>query len=857
MKKALRISCILILAVLILTANTAFSVAEGQAEAVDMGELLTIQDEKHDAYVNRLRDKAYNTRVSYTSGDTVSVYGSSEIGYAYFAWQKLPAKVSVAWLDGNKNIVSAADHVPARLDECVPVPQADVCGFQLTFSQACALSELTAYTQGQLPKEMPQFEAHLKKPAVMLITGYPGDELACFGGLLPSLVSQGVPVQVVYLNPYNRERQEECLRTLWRMGMRNEPIFLDTAGIRSLDSTVLKSTMEKNGEVSKKLLAVIENCAPSVIVTHGKTRHFPLMSESEMTNAVVSGLQDRLKHMSSLKKIYYVVDKGASNGEVQDFSGGYDRAVALFEEGYASLRTFHYTPYGDDTYTLHYANGNKFKDGDMLANISYTALDTPAPETTPTPEPTVEPTAEPTSAPTEEPVPVATPEAAPVTEVKIATETPVVTEAPAAVAAVVPSTPVPTPMPRTAETRVVLRPILMALALAAVLFVAMIVLKKAVRTKLPVIVGILVPILAGAVLCVGLYVAASINERQAAAAEHFDGMIAEEAAAHRTVVPTSTPAPTSTEAPTAEPTPAPTAAPTAEPTPEPTAKPTPAPTATPDPDEGLYTNGEEYLVMDADQGRWIYKNKTLSMEVTRYTGTAAKMEFPYYVADIHMRANEFRAGFGHEQRSGTGKDDAMSIAKRYRSVLMITGDNLIHMDKDKKGILIRDGWVYQDSNKGDLMIWHPETLSIELVPKEKIISAQLLQEGGVENCISFGPILIHDGAKTGTKTLENNWLYKTNPRVGVGMVEPGHFIVIVGGYRSDYPKANLGWNLVEFTELMASYGCTEAYNMDGGVSACIVFMGERLNKGGNKKDWSQLRTLPDGLLFGYSDKVKR
>ena len=40
MKKALRISCILILAVLILTANTAFSVAEGQAEAVDMGELM-------------------------------------------------------------------------------------------------------------------------------------------------------------------------------------------------------------------------------------------------------------------------------------------------------------------------------------------------------------------------------------------------------------------------------------------------------------------------------------------------------------------------------------------------------------------------------------------------------------------------------------------------------------------------------------------------------------------------------------------------------------------------------------------------------------------------------------------------
>ena len=147
-----------------------------------------------------------------------------------------------------------------------------------------------------------------------------------------------------------------------------------------------------------------------------------------------------------------------------------------------------------------------------------------------------------------------------------------------------------------------------------------------------------------------------------------------------------------------------------EPTPTPTPEPTAAPTPTPDPDAGLYTDGVEYVSSDADNGVWVYKNGTLSVEITRYTGVAAKMEFPYYVADIHMRADEFRAGFGHEARSGTGKDDAMSIAKRYHAVLMITGDNLIHMDKDKKGVLIRDGWVYQDSKKGDLMLWHPETL---------------------------------------------------------------------------------------------------------------------------------------------------
>lgn len=867
MKKALRTICILFFAVLILTANTVFSAAVSEDRAADLKESLTVSDEKHAAYAVRLTDETYTTRVSYAAGEAVSVYGNTDIGYAYIAWQQLPAKVNIAWLDRDRNVAASEELTPARLNEWIPTPKEGVTGYTLTFRQACAVSELGAYTAGKLSEELPLYKEPLKNPAVMLIAGYPGDELVCFGGLLPTLVNQGVPVQVVYLNPYNRGRQEECLRTLWKMGVRNEPIFLDTAGIRSLDSAMLKSTMEKNGEVSKKLIETINTCRPAVIVTHGKTRPFPLLSETETAYQVVTGIHDKIKKQSWLKKIYFISENGASNAQTFDFSDGYDQAAALLKEGYVSLSTFHYVPYSGDTYTLFYTNGTKYREGDMLTNISYTALSTPEPTAMPTPEPTEEPTSEPTmeptAAPTEEPTPEPTAEMTAEPEINETTETSLKeTQAPAAVAVKISSTPVPTPMPRQAETKALLLPILLPLGAAAVLFVGMIVLKRVIHTKLPVIVGILVPILAGVVLSAGLYRVASLNQRQAAAAEHFDGMLAEEAAAQAVSVaePSFTPAPTfeptATPAPTDEPTPGPTQAPTAVPTQEPTPVPTPEPTPTPDPEAALYTDGSEYVVKDEENGRWVYRNGTVSMEITRYTGKAMKMEFPYYVADIHMRADEFRSGFGHEKRSGTGKDDAMSIAKRYRAVLMITGDNIIHMDRDKKGIMIRDGWVYQDSKKGDMMAWHPETLSIELIPKESAPSAQILQEGGVENCVSFGPILIHNGVKTGNKTLENNWLYKTNPRVGVGMVEPGHFIVIVGGYRSDYPnKANLGWNLVDFAELMASYGCQEAYNMDGGVSTCIVFMGERLNKGGNKKDWSQLRTLPDGLLFGYSEQV--
>ena len=844
MKKSLREICILVLAVLILTANTVFSVAENEEEVIDLREILTVNDEKHAAYANRLTDGFYDSRISYDAGETVSVYGSIDIGYAYIGWHTLPSKVKITWVDGSRKAVSEKEYVPDFLDEYIPAPQTGIYGYTLTFRNECAVSEVSAFSAGHLSENIPQFEKNNKNPAVMLVTGYPGEEISCFGGLLPYLVNQGAPVQIVYLNSYNRERQEECLNTLWKMGIKNYPVFLNTSGKRSLDGDILKSTWEKNGDVSKELLNVIEEYRPSVIVTHGKTRYFPLMAETEVAYSAFTGIYSKIKKTSWLKKVYFVSTSGSKESEKYDFSASYEQAAELYGSGYTSLRSFHYEPYKEDAYVLYHTGVGSDKNGDILENISYAAIDTPAPKNTPVPEATEVITPEPTEAPTAEPT--VTPTAEPTKE-PAKTEPPVISAVKS-----VSSTPVPTPMPRLADTKTVLLPIILSLLAAVILFAVMLALKKMTRRRLPVIVGIIVPILSGAILCVGMYRAASINQRQAAAADRFDAMIAEEAAVH-TAVPTGTPKPTEepTPVPTAEPTPKP----TEEPTPVPTKTPEPEPTVAPDPEAGLYADGEEIIEKDPDGGKWVYRSSTLSIEITQYTGKTAKYEFPYYVADIHMRNDEFRTGFGHESRSGMTLEDAVKIARRYKAVLMVTGDNILNMDREKKGVLIRDGWTYNNAKKADIMVWHPDRKAIELVPKENITNSKLIAEGGVENVVSFGPILLLNGEKTGKKTLEKHWLYKTNPRVGIGMQEAGHFIVVVGGYRSDSPKANLGWNLVEFADLMESLGCQQAYNVDGGVSACMIFMGERLNKGGTKKDWSQLRNLPDGIIFGYSADV--
>ena len=85
------------------------------------------------------------------------------------------------------------------------------------------------------------------------------------------------------------------------------------------------------------------------------------------------------------------------------------------------------------------------------------------------------------------------------------------------------------------------------------------------------------------------------------------------------------------------------------------------------------------------------------------------------------------------------------------------------------------------------------------------------------------------------------------------MIEPGHFIaIVVDGRREKYSK---GVNLDRFADMFVEYGCTQAFNMDGGVSACMVFMGEQLNMHGDVEDISKQRHLPDALGFGFSTQV--
>ena len=251
---------------------------------------------------------------------------------------------------------------------------------------------------------------------------------------------------------------------------------------------------------------------------------------------------------------------------------------------------------------------------------------------------------------------------------------------------------------------------------------------------------------------------------------------------------------------------------------------------------------EETFSLDFDAGHWTYESAALTVTVDRVSILRSKNNpLVYYAADITMRSySSYRSGV----RAFTAP---WKFARLERAVLAITGDNLTASEKERKGCLIRQGRFYCDYGKADTLVIDGMTLEV-LRPGDE--SARSLLDRGVRDTYGFGPILVENGEVA--QGLRKSRIRHANPRCGIGMVEPGHWIAIVtDGRQRGY---SLSISLETFAKLFVERGCVLAYSLDGGSSAGIVFMGEALNRhAGSGADVQ--RAWTDALLFGYSEQI--
>ena len=124
---------------------------------------------------------------------------------------------------------------------------------------------------------------------------------------------------------------------------------------------------------------------------------------------------------------------------------------------------------------------------------------------------------------------------------------------------------------------------------------------------------------------------------------------------------------------------------------------------------------------------------------------------------------------------------------------------------------------------------------------------EYLEEGAVD-VLAFGPILIRDGALN--EEALNKYGTSHAQRTAVGMVEKGHYWFMMLEGRITRSK---GDGIRFLAEKLFDKGCTLGFNLDGGDTSCIVFMGHQLCKLQNGKRNKASRRTSDILGVGTSE----
>jgi hypothetical protein len=304
-------------------------------------------------------------------------------------------------------------------------------------------------------------------------------------------------------------------------------------------------------------------------------------------------------------------------------------------------------------------------------------------------------------------------------------------------------------------------------------------------------------------------------------------------------------------APTDTPRPADAPEPTEAPTPEPTV--TPEPTPSPDPNDQYFRqpgDPAEVVIQDYDNGHWEYRSDILSVIIDRQTTLENGKPYCKYIAHVRMRKiNSFRSAVSTRYKSAMPIEPPWRMSRNYKAVLAVTGDNVNNANVAFKGILIRNGVLLSDGTNADTMVIDDD-FTMRVYHRQEVPGVELLDKGVLAS-YSFGPILVENGKVN--PDADKHFVSKENPRCGVGMIEPGHFVVIVTDGRD--PRRAFGYTMAEFAQVFADQGVQVAYNLDGGSSAAMVFMGENVNWHSAPTD--PQRTWADALVWGYSRLVPK
>jgi exopolysaccharide biosynthesis protein len=252
-----------------------------------------------------------------------------------------------------------------------------------------------------------------------------------------------------------------------------------------------------------------------------------------------------------------------------------------------------------------------------------------------------------------------------------------------------------------------------------------------------------------------------------------------------------------------------------------------------DPNDWRAKFADKFTGGDVEKTDTSYRSANISIDIK----TVMKGEVPCYIADIYVAdISYFKTAFAKKADVMGNREMTDVVAQENDAILAINGDHCV----DNEGTVVRNGQLFRKpkssldvlvmNNDGSMNVYSPDEFDVDKV-----------LESGVYQVWTFGPMLLKDGQ---AMTEFNSTVTSRNPRTAVGYFEPGHYcFVVIGGRQGDH---SLGYTMTELSQLMAELECAEAYNLDGGRSSEMIFMGNMLNEqSGGRRSTTDILYIAD------------
>ena len=239
-----------------------------------------------------------------------------------------------------------------------------------------------------------------------------------------------------------------------------------------------------------------------------------------------------------------------------------------------------------------------------------------------------------------------------------------------------------------------------------------------------------------------------------------------------------------------------------------------------------------------------YQDAGISIAITEYRVSDTNV----YVADVRVSSPEYLFSAHAGNKYGRNiKDSTSAIAKQAGAILAVNGD---FYGARNRGYVIRNGVLYREagSKENEDLVLYADG-SMRLI-NESDVSAKTLLNDGAAQVWAFGPGLISDGEITINARQEVGRAMASNPRTAIAFVEEGHYLFVMSDGRT---SENDGLTLYELAQFLQSLGAETAYNLDGGGSSTMVFMGKVINNPTTNGRNTSERSVSDIVCIGYQN----